>query len=65
MAKKTRTITIDDDIFNAIKTLSVAYNRSVSSIFEELARQFLKDNSDALQKFYQKQIKTLAQDSQS
>ncbi len=62
MAKKTRTITIDDDIFNALKALSVAYNRSVSSIFEELARQYLKDNSADLQKYHQQQIKALAQD---
>ena len=53
---------MDDDIFNAIKALSVAYNKSVSSIFEDLARQFLKENSAALQKYYQKQIKALAQD---
>lgn len=63
MAKKTRTITMDDDIFNALKSLSVAYGKSVSSILEELARQFLKDNSAALQKYYQQQIKALAQDS--
>lgn len=63
MAKKTRTITMDDDIFNALKSLSVAYGKSVSSIIEELARQFLKDNSAALQKYYQQQINALAQDS--
>ena len=65
MAKKTRTITMDDDIFNALKALSLAYNKPVSGIIEELARQYIKDNSNALQNYYQKQINALAQDSQS
>ena len=62
LAKKTRTITMDDDIFNALKALSIAYGNSVSGIIEDLARKFIKDNSAKLQDFYRQQIKPLAQE---
>ena len=56
MARKTRTLTLTDETFDALKTLALINKTSVSAIVEELGRQFVVDHSADLRRYYQSQI---------
>ena len=56
MGKKTRTLTLTDETFDALKTLALIQKKSVSAIVEELGRQYVVDHSADLQRYFQNQI---------
>lgn len=56
MARKTRTLTLPDDVFDGLK-LAAAYKKtSISKIVEELARQYLADNRAEIQEELRRQM---------
>lgn len=56
MAKKTRTLTLTDETFNALKILALTKGTSVSAIVESLGRQYVQEHSADLQRYFQNQI---------
>lgn len=56
MAKKTRTLTLTDETFTALKTLALIKGTSVSAIVEDLGKQYIKEHSADLQRYFQNQI---------
>lgn len=56
MARKTRTLTLSDETFSALKVLALIKNTSVSAIVENLGRQYIQEHSADLRRYYENQI---------
>lgn len=65
MARKTRTLTLTDETFEALKTLALIQKKSVSAIVEELGRQYVQDHTADLQRYFQNQISLFELDTDS
>lgn len=63
--KRTRTLTLTDETFTALKTLALIKKTSVSAIVENLGRQYIKDNTADLQRYFQNQISLFELDTDS
>lgn len=56
MARKTRTLTLPDDVFDGLKLVAAYKKTSISKIVEELARQYLADNRAEIQEELRRQM---------
>lgn len=54
--KKTRTLTLSDEVFTGLKTLALIKGTSVSMIVESLGRQYISENAAPLQEYFKHQI---------
>ena len=59
--KKTRTLTLSDDVFTGLKTLALLQDTSVSSIVEELGKKYITLHKEELKKYYQQKFDFIEQ----
>lgn len=54
--KKTRTLTLSDEVFTGLKTIALIKGTSVSMILEKLGKQYISENAAPLQEYFKQQI---------